>query len=216
MTNRLTKRSGMTRFGMTILVGAVALTACDDSTTDPDLPDPPVPVEVEVVPAELTLTSVGATAELSATVLDADGIGIPGAAVTWSSSDEAVVTVSEDGEVEAAGEGAATVTAVSGDASGTAQVIVELTHATPATVDVTPEEVLFSAIGETEQLSATVLDEDGVEIPGAAVTWSSSDEAVATVSEDGEVEAIAEGAAEITAASGEAEATVGVTVAPEA
>ena len=56
--------------------------------------------------------------------------------------------------------------------------------AEPASVEMSPEEIVLSAIGETGELSATVLDEDGEEISGATVTWSSSDEDVATVSWD--------------------------------
>jgi uncharacterized protein YjdB len=57
-----------------------------------------------------------------------------------------------------------------------------------------------------------VLDDEGVEIENAQIEWTSSNTLVATVDADGLVEAVAIGVAMVTAASGNAEATVGVTV----
>lgn len=62
--------------------------------------------------------------------------------------------------------------------------------------------------GSTETLTATVLPENATD---KTVTWTSSDEAVATVA-DGVVTAVAAGSATITAKSGEQEATCTVTV----
>ena len=87
--------------------------------------------------------------------------------------------------------------------------------AEPASVEVSPQELALTAIGEIGELSATVLDEDGEEISGATVTWNSSDVEVATVDEDGVIEAVGEGSATITAASGEVAGTAEVTVSPD-
>ena len=54
-------------------------------------------------------------------------------------------------------------------------------------------------VGETVQLFAEVLPEDVI---NAAVTWTSSNETVAAVDEDGQVTALGEGSAKITAKSG--------------
>lgn len=82
----------------------------------------------------------------------------------------------------------------------------------PDAVEVAPETITLSAIGATEQLSVTVWDEDGDEIPDPTVSFDSSDDEVATVDEDGLVEAVGEGTATITATSGEVSASVEVTV----
>jgi hypothetical protein len=77
---------------------------------------------------------------------------------------------------------------------------------------VTPPSVTFTAIGQAEQLSATVEDEQGATLEGVPVSWNSSNAAVATVSQDGIVTATGIGSAEITAIAGAANAAVSVTV----
>ena len=193
-----------------ILGGVFALAACDDSPVDP--PPTPVPTTVEVTPAELTLTSIGATGELSATVLDQDGVEISGAEVSWSSSDASIASVGSNGLVTAEADGSATITATSGDASGSATVTVDAPEAVPTEIVLSPEAATLTEIGATTQFTATVLDEDGIEIEDAVVAWASSDTDIAVVDEDGVVEAVAEGTANITAESGDASASAEVTV----
>ena len=67
------------------------------------------------------------------------------------------------------------------------------------------KQTLELTVGQTETLTATV------PVQGVAVTWSSSDEAIATVSK-GTVKAIAAGEATVTAKVGDAKATCRVTV----
>lgn len=86
--------------------------------------DPPVADSVTVSPDEETV-AVGATVQLTAKVADENGDDIADAEVTWSSSDDAVATVSDSGLVTAVASGTATVTATSGSANGPATVTVE-------------------------------------------------------------------------------------------
>ncbi|MCY3808898.1 MAG: Ig-like domain-containing protein [Gemmatimonadetes bacterium] len=86
--------------------------------------DPPVADSVTVSPGERTL-AVGGTVQLSAKVADENGDDIADAEVTWSSSADAVATVSDSGLVTAVASGMATVTATSGSAKGTATITVE-------------------------------------------------------------------------------------------
>lgn len=67
--------------------------------------------------------------------------------------------------------------------------------------------------GQSRQLTATPRDGDGTPIEGRAVTWASLSPSIASVSPSGLVTALALGAANITATSGGATATVSVTVA---
>lgn len=189
--------------------GAVLLVGCDESVTEPPTP---VPATVQVLPSSVELTAIGATAQLTATVMDADGVQLPSATVTWSSSSTAVATVSGSGMVEAVAEGSTTITARSGDATADAQVTVALPAPTPAELVVEPDIATLTEVGATVQLNATVLDATGAEIEGAVVAWASSNAEVASVSEGGLVEALAEGTATITGTSGDVSGTAEITV----
>ena len=189
------------------IAGGVALAAggllsCGDSSTEPGSPSPPPPpppvaTTVAVTPAAAELSAIGETVQLSAEVRDQGGRVMAGAAVTWTSSDPAVVSVSASGVATAAGNGTATVTATSGSASGTATVTVEQSV---TAVAITPDSALV-LVGDTLRLSAAAVDALGVTVEGAAVAWASGDTLVATVDPGGLATGIATGAVEITATS---------------
>ena len=61
------------------------------------------------------------------------------------------------------------------------------------TLTLSPTSVSFSVLGDTEQLSASVLDQNGAVMAGASVSWSSSSTSVASVSSTGLVTAVADG-----------------------
>jgi uncharacterized protein YjdB len=86
---------------------------------------PTVPVAtVTVSPATLSLTGVGATGPLTATLRSATGAILTGRVVTWTTTAAGVATVSPAGLVTAVGAGSATVRATSEGQSGTAAVTV--------------------------------------------------------------------------------------------
>ena len=116
--------------------------------------------------------------------------------VEWSSSDETVAMVDENGVVTAIAVGEATITATTTDGSNlsaSCKVIVNPTLATSITLDKTEVELEAT---QTTTLVATVLPELTTD---KSVTWMSSDESVAMVDENGVVTAIAVGEATITA-----------------
>ncbi|GMR13991.1 MAG: hypothetical protein BMS9Abin29_2218 [Gemmatimonadota bacterium] len=163
--------------------------------------------QVAVTPAQSTLDALQATVQLTAEVQD--GFGNPvGGDITWASGDDAVLTVDVTGLATAVANGTATVTATSGALEGTAALTVAQAA---ATVAVTPEDPII-AIGGTQLLAAAVSDANGNPMAGAAVTWSSADEAIATVDAAGLVTAVAEGSATVTGTSGNASGGVTVTV----
>ncbi len=82
----------------------------------------------------------------------------------------------------------------------------------PASITVTPTDLSFSAIGQTQQLTSAVTDQRGDPFTLATVTWSSTNDAVATVSNTGLVTAQGAGVAQVTAAAGETTALADVTV----
>ena len=81
------------------------------------------------------------------------------------------------------------------------------------TVSISPASLDLSSFGETAQLTATVLDQNGQPIAGASVSWTIDDNSVATVDAGGLVTAVRNGSATVTATSGGASGTGTVTVA---
>ncbi len=86
----------------------------------------------------------------------------------------------------------------------------------PTTVNILPASVDFSSFGEALQLTAAVLDQNSQAMAGAPVSWTVSDNSVATVSAGGLVTAAGNGNATVTATSGSAAGTASVTVAQQA
>ena len=104
------------------LVLLLAVSACGGGGSDPD-----VPAEITLNSTDVTLAAVGQNAQLTASVLDANGDPIPDAPVDWESDDPAIVTVSAAGLLVAQGPGTAEVTASAGEVTSTATVIVQST-----------------------------------------------------------------------------------------
>ena len=190
------------------LCAALWTYACGDGTTDPPPPDPPRATTVTVTPATAELTALGDTVRFSAQVLDQNGQTMAGATVTWLSSAPAVASVSSTGQVTAAGNGPATITANAGSASGTSMVTVAQEV---SVVAVSPAADTLVA-GDTLRLSAVAADANGHAIEGVEFAWASSDTLVAVVDDAGLVTGLVAGQAEVTATAagitGRAELTV--------
>ena len=157
---------------------------------------------------------VGQREQLRATLSDASGNTLSGRTVTWTSSNTSIASVAETGVVTGRGEGSATLTANSEGVRGT--VTVSVTPAPVAVIEVTPSQVSLEVGGARERLTATTKDASGNTLSGRAVTWTSSDPSIASVSQTGVVAGLREGSATITAKSEAAQgtATVGVSPAP--
>src|SRR5213079_2599712 len=169
----------------------------------------PVPVaSVEVTPATASVQA-GQTVQHTATPKDANGAPLTGRTVTWSSSNTAVATVSNGGLVSGVTPGSATITATSEGKSGTSTITV--TPVPVASVEVTPATASVQA-GQTVQLTATPKDANGAPLSGRTVTWSSSNTAVATLSNGGLVSGVTPGSATITATSEGKSGTSSITV----
>lgn len=160
--------------------------------------------------------AVGATTTLTATPVDASGSAVSGATVTWSTSDAAIATVSSSGVVTGVATGTATITATSGTVKGTSTVTV--TPAQVASVTLAANQTsLLAFVADSVHLGTAIVtptlkDAAGNVLTGRTVTWASSDTNVAQVNSTGVVEAIGGGTATITATSGSASGTIGITV----
>ncbi len=160
--------------------------------------------------------------EVGETLTDASDYIVPN---SWASSDPDIASVDENGQVTAAQTGSATITVqVNGTHRGDGEhkdsnsyatwtlsctVTVQDDNTVPVTGITLDQSKMTLGVGKTDYLEATVTPEDATD---QNVTWTSSDESVATVGEYGEVTAVGAGTATITAKSGDVSATCEVTV----
>ena len=148
---------------------------------------------VSIEPATAILSQIGDVAQLTATVLPATAVD---KSVTWKSSNEAICTVSDQGLVTAIGIGSTVVTATTVDGGLTATCVVKvIQHVSSISLNQT---TLSLKVGETDKLQATISPENA---DNKVVKWSTSNEQLATVDEEGNVEALKAGEVWITATS---------------
>ncbi|MGE0161077.1 MAG: leishmanolysin-related zinc metalloendopeptidase [Gemmatimonadales bacterium] len=148
---------------------AVALlSACDLGTgnaTDP--------TSIIVSPPALDLDAIGAADTLAAEVRDGDGRTLTSATVTWSSSDDGVVTITQAGVATAVANGDASITASSGGITRTIAVTVAQRA---ATLEQQSGDDQSGSAGEPlgEPLVVRVLDRLGHAAAGVLVSFQSS------------------------------------------
>ncbi|MDE6402399.1 MAG: Ig-like domain-containing protein, partial [Muribaculaceae bacterium] len=131
--------------------------------------------------------------------------------VDWLSSDSNIITIDKNGAIKAIGAGKANVIALAADGGGTfAQAEIEVLCIPVEKITLSQTDIPLKK-GQAVSLTATVLPEDATD---KTVTWSSSDEAIATVDAKGKVTAVAVGKAVIKASCGAVSATCEVTVLP--
>ena len=121
--------------------------------------------------------------------------------VSFSSSNEAVATVSADGTVKAVGEGSAVVTAKAGDLTASCSVAVKGTEQT----DVPAKSLTLRSIFQNEgtsldDFSITPGEEVQMVVDGteSVVTWKIDDTSVATISADGVVTGVSNDRSKVT------------------
>ncbi len=153
----------------------------------------------------------GDTVSLVATVTPTDAFD---KSVIWSSSNTTVATV-ENGLVTAKSEGTVTITAKTNDGGKTASCVITVNAPVVNVTDITLNKCDISLnVGESETLVATITPSTAT---NKNVVWTSSNESIATVDENGKVTAKTNGIAIITAttADGNKEVTCTVTVTGE-
>lgn len=158
----------------------------------------PIPVaSVQVTLASGSIVA-GSTTTASTTLRDAAGNALTGRVVTWASTNTAVATVTNAGLISGLTAGSTAITATSEGIAGSAL----LTVAPPpvATVAVTSVWTTLTVGGWT-QVRATPRDAAGATLSNRTVTWSTSNAAIATVSQTGVVTSVSPGSAVITAES---------------
>ena len=193
---------------------AMMFAACSGGSDVSVLPVSSLTSVVISAPAQ-TLVA-GQTLQLSASPRDQNN-GVVTAGMSWTSSSTSVASVSETGLVSGLAAGTVTITATASAGGKTVSASTQLTIVAPAPVLVLTS-VSISApstslvAGTTVQLSATPRDQNGNAIT-AAVTWSSSAAAIATVNTTtGLITGVAAGTATITSSAVAGTVTVTSTV----
>ena len=196
-------------------VAAFAFTACGGGGGDVTRPQPqppaPTPVaSVLVTVAEASLT-VGQTTQATATARAADGSTLAGRTITWASSNSSVATVSSAGLVTSLAAGSTTISATCEGQSGSEALTVAPVPVATVTVALTASTLVE---GQTTQGTALLRAANGSTLSERTVAWSTSNAAVASVSQSGLVTGITAGNAVITATSEGQSGTANVTIAP--
>ena len=174
-----------------------------------------LPIEVESVELQVddnVSMEVGETLQVGAIVLPENASD---KSLSWESSDENVVTVS-DGIVKAVGPGEADVSATSTNGKS------DSFHVTVPEPVVAVENIVFEAVDVVMPLGGAPLTELVFE-PAASeyahateVVWSSTNENVVAIDDEGRAVAVDYGTSTVTATLGELSATATVTVSQEA
>jgi protocatechuate 3,4-dioxygenase beta subunit len=153
---------------------------CGSDGTGPDA------AEIVVSPSPITIAQ-SQTAQLSVSVLDSDGSLITGVAVTFRSNDESIVTVNATGLVTSVGKAGATTVSVR--STGLTENVPVTVTATSSGITLGPNPAVVPQ-GSTLQLEAVVTDAVGDPVPGAQISFTTSNALVATVSATGLVTAV--------------------------
>ena len=149
------------------------------------------PIEGIDLPESIELAVGGEdSATLTQTLAPEDAQGV----IAWTSSDEAVATVDAEGVVSAVGKGSCTIRA---EAEG-------ISAKTDVTVTVAPTGITLAqssgilTVGGSTALTVYTVPEEAEAADPAQLTYTSSNESVAAVSEDGTITAKGAGSAVIT------------------
>ena len=147
---------------------------------------------ITIDPSYANITEIPGNVQLEASVYPRDA---ENGELVWKSSNENVATVSQDGLVASVGNGMARITAATSDNTVRSSCFVKVNVYVPVErVDIFEQELLLT--GKERKLEASVLPANAT---NQEVVWSSSDETVAVVDNQGIVTPVAEGTAEVKA-----------------
>ncbi|WP_205692223.1 Ig domain-containing protein, partial [Cellulophaga sp. Z1A5H] len=165
---------------------------------------------ITVDPSAITITN-GSTTTLTETIAPANATNQN---VTWTSSDDAIASVSATGVVTGNAIGTATITVTTEDGGFTATSTITVQAATFAVTGITVDPTAITITnGSTTTLIETITPANAT---NQNVTWSSSDDTIASVSATGVVTGNAIGAATITVTTEDGDFTATSTITVQA
>jgi uncharacterized protein YjdB len=195
---------GMVALAVSALMAISA--ACDDDNPM-DVDNIVGSVEFTTEPQEI---EIGSTGQLTFEIRDASGalLDPDDVNVTFSSSSEAVATVSTAGLVTPVAPGMATITIQAGNLSDTVTVTVVPEISSIVIADAELDLITDETLG----FDVTVLDAEGEPVVDPVLTFTSSNTGIVSVDDEGNVTGISAGSATITVAGGGESDTIEVTV----
>lgn len=152
-----------------------------------------------------TTISIGGTEKITATVSPSNA---GDKRVTWTSSNSAIVSVTEDGVIKGLNVGTATITAKTIDGGKTASIKVQVKEISVTGIKLYKTNTTIN-VGASEKIIATVTPSNA---GNKEITWSSSNTSIVTVSADGTVHGVKEGTATVTARTKSGGKTATITV----
>jgi len=174
------------RFALAVLPLLAAL-ACKEAA------DPPRVFSISGLYATDSVR-LGKTHTFVTELRDASGNKVTGRQITWTSVNPTIAAVDANGVVTGVALGNTIITARVDDATATTQMLVQ-----PAVTNLLVLPPTNSvAVGATRALNVAMTDKDGQTVAGRAVTFSTSNPAIATVNSSGTVTGIAVGNVTIT------------------
>ena len=178
-------------FFLGITLTALIVTTSNCSCSSKNNNEQIIPIEsIKLDKSNLTL-EVGESEQLKAIINPKNAIDQK---VTWSSSNESVATVNEEGIVIAISAGTVTIIAATNNKKTARCGVAIVDFAIPVESITIDKTNLTLEVGKSKQLKAIINPKNAT---NKKVTWFSSDESVAVVGEDGIVTAVKVGSVEI-------------------
>ena len=197
-----------------VKLGSTIITArVDGVTAQTQMVVQPSVLQVLLLPPTSTL-AVNANRTLTVAMTDKDNQSVGGRAIVFSSSNPAIATVNSSGTVVGVSVGRATISGVALLDQVTGTATIDVVPTAVANVSITPAGAQTVFQGLTLQLSATLRDNTGAILTGRPVSWTTSNQAIATVSSNGLVTGVGLGNVQITAESEGVLGSTSVAVAP--
>ncbi len=148
-------------------------------------------------PGSHQFVALGDSIDLDVRAYDDSGAEVEGASPDYWTLNAHVATVSDQGRIHSVGDGSARIVIAAGTGADTVAIEVDQRI---ANVTVSPGADTLTAVGDTLPLQAEPTDANGYQVADAEITWSSSDDAVASVGMTGKVVSRQSGLALVTAA----------------
>ena len=170
--------------------------------------------QITLSSVQLTFDAIGSTKKITATLAPSNTTDI----LYWTSSNNNIASVDQNGNVTSKTTGSCTITATCGSKSATCSILIANSGGESGgesggtgsctSIRINEKALTLSAIGQTKQLTTTTVPENPIE----NIVWSSSNTSVATVNQSGLVTVVGSGTCTITATCGSKTATCPIMV----